>query len=99
MSHGSTPVSLVKAVRASCRTYQLFEITKAVLEKNDRFVVVVQRTRPERPARPERAPEGDMPADAAAKTAAVPAKSIPTTTTAPMTSNLRMRDSRSTRWQ
>ena len=42
--------ALVKAVRASCRTYQLFEITKAVLEKNDRFVVVVQRARPERPA-------------------------------------------------
>ena len=42
--------AMVKAVRASCRTYQLFEITKAVLEKNDRFVVVVQRARPERPA-------------------------------------------------
>ena len=35
--------ALVKAVRASCRTFQLFEITKAVLEKNDRFVVVIQR--------------------------------------------------------
>jgi hypothetical protein len=33
-------------VRASCRTFQLFEITKAVLEKNDRFVVVIQRTKP-----------------------------------------------------
>jgi len=43
--------AMVKAVRASCRTYQLFEITKAVLEKNDRFVVVVQRARPERPQR------------------------------------------------
>lgn len=50
--------ALVKAVRASCRTYQLFEITKAVLEKNDRFVVVVQRTRPERPERPAPAGEG-----------------------------------------
>jgi len=38
--------AIVKAVRASCRTFQLFDITKAVLEKNDRFVVVVQRTRP-----------------------------------------------------
>ncbi len=47
--------AMVKAVRASCRTYQLFEITKAVLEKNDRFVVVLQRARP---ARPERAAEG-----------------------------------------
>ena len=37
----------MKAVRASCRTFQLFEITKAVLEKNDRFVVVVQRVRPQ----------------------------------------------------
>jgi len=37
--------AMVKAVRASCRTYQLFEITKAVLEKNDRFVIVVQRAR------------------------------------------------------
>jgi hypothetical protein len=41
--------AMVKAVRASCRTYQLFEITKAVLEKNDRFVVVLQRARPARP--------------------------------------------------
>jgi len=57
--------ALVKAVRASCRTYQLFEITKAVLEKNDRFVVVVQRTRPEQPERPA---EG-APATAAAKPA------------------------------
>jgi hypothetical protein len=59
--------AMVKAVRASCRTYQLFEITKAVLEKNDRFVVVVQRARPERPSRPERAPEGDLSAEAPVK--------------------------------
>ena len=38
--------AIVKAVRASCRTFQLFEITKAVLEKNDRFVVVIQRAKP-----------------------------------------------------
>ncbi|HEX2860131.1 MAG TPA: hypothetical protein VHN79_00745, partial [Lacunisphaera sp.] len=37
--------AIVKAVRASCRTFQLFDITKAVLEKNDRFVIVLQRTR------------------------------------------------------
>jgi hypothetical protein len=48
---------MVKAVRASCRTYQLFEITKAVLEKNDRFVVVLQRARPARPERND-APQG-----------------------------------------
>jgi hypothetical protein len=41
--------AIVKAVRASCRTFQLFEITKAVLEKNDRFVVVIQRARPPTP--------------------------------------------------
>ncbi len=63
--------AMVKAVRASCRTYQLFEITKAVLEKNDRFVVVIQRARPERPSRPEAAAEGE-----AAKPAA-PEKSAP----------------------
>ncbi|MDI1319958.1 MAG: hypothetical protein PSW75_07150, partial [bacterium] len=44
--------AMVKAVRASCRTYQLFEITKAVLEKNDRFVIVVQRARSEQAERP-----------------------------------------------
>ena len=58
--------AMVKAVRASCRTYQLFEITKAVLEKNDRFVVVIQRTRPERPERPAPAAEGAAPAKPAA---------------------------------
>jgi len=47
--------AMVKAVRASCRTYQLFEITKAVLEKNDRFVVVLQRARAPRPERAESA--------------------------------------------
>ena len=48
--------AMVKAVRASCRTYQLFEITKAVLEKNDRFVVVLQRARPVRPERNDAPP-------------------------------------------
>ncbi|HTL67981.1 MAG TPA: hypothetical protein VL200_09990 [Lacunisphaera sp.] len=63
--------AMVKAVRASCRTYQLFEITKAVLEKNERFVVVVQRSRPARPARPDRAPEpGAVPVEEGAPAAA-----------------------------
>lgn len=44
--------AMVKAVRASCRTFQLFEITKAVLEKNDRFVIVIQRKPAERSAAP-----------------------------------------------
>ena len=59
--------ALVKAVRTSCRTFQLFEITKAVLEKNDRFVLVIQRkTEDGAPA-----PHGTAPAEpvAAKKTA------------------------------
>ncbi len=64
--------AMVKAVRASCRTYQLFEITKAVLEKNDRFVIVLQRARPERPAPAAPAAEGETPAKPA-----VPAKPAP----------------------
>jgi hypothetical protein len=35
--------ALVKAIRASCHTYELFEIARVVLGKNDRFVVVVER--------------------------------------------------------
>ncbi len=59
--------AMVKAVRTSCRTYQLFEITKAVLEKNDRFVIVVQRTK----AAPSDKPaEGEAPA-APAKSSAL----------------------------
>ncbi|MBA3850193.1 MAG: hypothetical protein C0502_09400 [Opitutus sp.] len=56
--------AMVKAVRASCRTFQLFEITKAVLEKNDRFVVVIQRKPAEQPAAPA---EGEAAAAAPAK--------------------------------
>jgi hypothetical protein len=71
--------ALVKAVRASCRTFQLFEIAKAILEKNDRFVVVLTRRKPESPkpatsemGRPrpvESAPAvaGDVPAGAPPK--------------------------------
>ena len=35
--------ALVKAVRASCHTYELFEIARVVLAKPERFVVVVGR--------------------------------------------------------
>jgi len=59
---------MVKAVRASCRTFQLFEITKAVLEKNERFVVVIQRkteTAPIPAAAPTPAPAGEAPAQPA----------------------------------
>ncbi len=51
--------ALVKAVRTSCRTFQLFEITKAVLEKNDRFVLVIQRKTEEG----GHAPQGTAPAE------------------------------------
>ncbi len=34
--------ALAKAVRASCRTYELFEIARVVIGKNDRFIAVVQ---------------------------------------------------------
>ena len=68
--------AMVKAVRASCRTYQLFEITKAVLEKNDRFVIVLQRARPERPERPpQAAPAAE--GEAAPARPAAPAKPAP----------------------
>jgi hypothetical protein len=39
--------ALVKAMRASCRTFELFEIARLILGKNDRFVVVVTRRPPE----------------------------------------------------
>lgn len=73
--------AMVKAVRASCRTYQLFEITKAVLEKNDRFVVVLQRARPVRPERSGSAPapavEGENPARPSAEKPAPLYMSLP----------------------
>ncbi|MDD3181032.1 MAG: hypothetical protein PHQ04_11890 [Opitutaceae bacterium] len=73
--------ALVKAVRASCRTFQLFEIARAILEKNDRFIVVMGRKTPEPvlaspagrtapagPASKERPPEiGDVSATAEEK--------------------------------
>jgi len=41
--------ALVKAMRASCRTFELFEIARLILGKNDRFVVVATRRPPEAP--------------------------------------------------
>ena len=35
--------ALAKTIRASCRTFELFDIAKTVIGKNDRFVVVVER--------------------------------------------------------
>lgn len=37
---------LADAIRKSCRTFELFYIAKSVIEKNERFVAVVQRLAP-----------------------------------------------------
>lgn len=34
--------ALAKAIRVSCRTYELFEIARVIIGKNDRFIAVVQ---------------------------------------------------------
>lgn len=39
--------ALVKAMRGSCRTFELFEIARLILGKYDRFIVVVTRRPPE----------------------------------------------------
>jgi hypothetical protein len=39
--------ALAKAIRTSCRTYELFEIARVIVGKNDRFVAVIQRKAPE----------------------------------------------------
>jgi hypothetical protein len=39
--------ALAKAIRTSCRTYELFEIAKVIVGKNDRYVAVIQRKAPE----------------------------------------------------
>jgi len=46
--------ALVKAMRGTCHTYELFEIAKIILGKPDRFVVVMQR----KPAEAKPGPEG-----------------------------------------
>ena len=35
--------ALAKTIRASCRTFELFDIAKTVIGKHDRFVVVIER--------------------------------------------------------
>ncbi len=55
--------ALADAIRKSCRTFELFYIARSVVEKNDRFVAVVQRIAPNaRPAAPSA--EGAAPAPA-----------------------------------
>lgn len=53
--------ALVKAMRASCRTFELFEIARLILGKIERFVVVLTRQPPETAA-PAGAPEASGPA-------------------------------------
>jgi len=38
--------ALAKAIRNSCRTYELFEIARVIIGKNDRFIAVIQRRSP-----------------------------------------------------
>lgn len=57
--------ALVKAMRGSCRTFELFEIARLILGKNDRFVVVVTRRVPEATA-PAEAPAAPTPSRATA---------------------------------
>ncbi|MBC8012006.1 MAG: hypothetical protein H7067_18125 [Burkholderiales bacterium] len=60
---------LADAIRKSCRTFELFYIAKSVVEKNERFVAVVQRLQPgARPGAPASA-EGASPATPGVKPA------------------------------
>ena len=60
---------LADAIRKSCRTFELFYIAKSVVEKNDRFVAVVQRIQPgAKPGAPAPA-EGAAPATPGVKPA------------------------------
>jgi len=55
--------ALAKAMRATCRTYELFEIARLILGKPDRFVVVLTRKPPGAPAAaPGSTPPGSTPA-------------------------------------
>ncbi len=60
---------LADAIRKSCRTFELFYIAKSVVEKNERFVAVVQRIQPgAKPGAPAPA-EGAAPATPGVKPA------------------------------
>lgn len=56
---------LADAIRKSCRTFELFYIAKSVVEKNDRFVAVVQRipagAKPGAPVSGDGSSEGSTP--------------------------------------
>jgi hypothetical protein len=58
--------ALAKAIRTSCRTYELFEIARVIIGKNDRFVAVIQRKAPgegagQNPATPEQKSADQIP--------------------------------------
>jgi hypothetical protein len=48
--------ALAKAIRSSCRTYELFEIARVIIGKNDRFIAVIQHKPSENPAASKPAP-------------------------------------------
>ncbi len=48
--------ALAKAIRSSCRTYELFEIARVIIGKNDRFIAVVQHKPAENAAATKPAP-------------------------------------------
>ncbi len=59
--------ALAKAIRNSCRTYELFEIARVIIGKTDRFVATIQRKQPDsqpqkKPAEPETAAQAAPPA-------------------------------------
>ena len=61
---------LADAIRKSCRTFELFYIAKSVVEKNDRFVAVVQRITPgSKPAGPSADGVSEPPATPSVKPA------------------------------
>jgi hypothetical protein len=48
--------ALAKAIRSSCRTYELFEIARVIIGKNDRFIAVIQHKPSENPGAAKPAP-------------------------------------------
>jgi len=68
--------ALVKAMRGSCRTFELFEIARLILGKFERFVVVLTRKPPETPAAPA-APEAPPAAAPAGPGASLPPPARP----------------------
>ncbi len=67
--------ALVKAIRNSCRTYELFELARVVIGKNDRFVAAIQRIQPG--SGQARDPRSRQPRQPAAAGDAAPAKLPP----------------------